>query len=171
METSTIQDTKTVTIVITGDNADNIISLLTRIADGLEKFGVIAEQPAPPPSPPEPPKETYGIRPDAMYPQWQVMEIFSCSDKTLRKWRRKHGLRAYQSRYGTQGSRIWYSGQDLIDFFREFAVALRIKTPKPIDKDVPKGQMCNPPKDLKQENARTRFEKSGCAHGAQPPDG
>ena len=128
MDITTIQDKSTVTIVITAKQAGDFISLLTRIADGMDRLAINA---VPPPMLPEKPQETYGIRPDAMYPEWQVQKIFSCSDKTLRKWRKLYGLRAYQSKSGTKGSRIWYCGQDLIDFFREFAVALGIKHPKP----------------------------------------
>lgn len=168
MDITTIQDKSTVTIVITAKQAGDFISLLTRIADGMDRLAINA---VPPPMLPEKPQETYGIRPDAMYPEWQVQKIFSCSDKTLRKWRKLYGLRAYQSKSGTKGSRIWYCGQDLIDFFREFAVALAINTPKPIEKEVPTGQMCDPPKNLKLENARTRFEKPRRADCAQQSDG
>lgn len=168
MDITTIQNTNTVTIVITAEQAGDFINLLTRIADGMDRLVINA---APPPIPSEPPQETYGIRPDAMYPEWQVQKIFSCSDKTLRKWRKLYGLRAYQSKSGSKGSRIWYCGQDLIDFFREFAVALAINTPKPIEKEVPTGQMCDPPKNLKLENARTRFEKPRRADCAQQSDG
>ena len=168
MDITTIQDKNTVTIVITAKQAGDFISLLTRIADGMDRLAINA---APTPMLPEKPQETYGIRPDAMYPEWQVQKIFSCSDKTLRKWRKLYGLRAYQSKTGTKGSRIWYCGQDLIDFFREFAVALAINIPKPIEKEVPTGQMCDPPKNLKLENARTRFEKPRRADCAQQPDG
>lgn len=168
MEITTIQDKETVTIVITAKQASDFMGLLTRIADGMDKLVINA---APPPIPSEPPQETYGIRPDAMYPQWQVMKIFSCCKKTLREWRQKYGLKAYQRNPGTKGSRIWYCGQDLIDFFREFAVTLNIKYPKSIDKEVPEGQLCNPPKDLKLENARTRFERQRRADCAQQPDG
>ena len=168
MDITTIQNTNTVTIVITAEQAGDFINLLTRIADGMDRLVINA---APPPIPSEPLQETYGIRPDAMYPEWQVQKIFSCSDKTLRKWRKLYGLRAYQSKSGSKGSRIWYCGQDLIDFFREFAVALAINTPKPIEKEVPTGQMCDPPKNLKLENARTRFEKPRRADCAQQPDG
>lgn len=163
---TTIQDANTVTIVITAQQAGDFINLLTRIADGMDKLTINT---APPPKPPDQPQENYGIRPDAMYPQWQVLKIFSCCKKTLRDWRQL-GLKSYQRNPGTKGSRIWYCGQDLIDFFREFAVALNIKYPKPIDKEVPEGQMCNPPKDLKLENARTRIEKPRRADSAQPPD-
>ena len=168
MDITTIQDKNTVTIVITAKQAGDFISLLTRIADGMDRLAINA---APTPMLPEKPQETYGIRPDAMYPEWQVQKIFSCSDKTLRKWRKLYGLRAYQSKSGSKGSRIWYCGQDLIDFFREFAVALAINIPKPIEKEVPTGQMCDPPKNLKLENARTRFEKPRRADCAQQPDG
>lgn len=168
MDITTIQNTNTVTIVITAEQAGDFINLLTRIADGMDRLVINA---APPPIPSEPSQETYGIRPDAMYPEWQVLKIFSCCDKTLRKWRKEYGLRAYQSKSGSKGSRIWYCGQDLIDFFREFAVALAINTPKPIEKEVPTGQMCDPPKNLKLENARTRFEKPRRADCAQQPDG
>ena len=168
MDITTIQNTNTVTIVITAEQAGDFINLLTRIADGMDRLAINA---APTPMLPEKPQETYGIRPDAMYPEWQVQKIFSCSDKTLRKWRKLYGLRAYQSKTGTKGSRIWYCGQDLIDFFREFAVALAINIPKPIEKEVPTGQMCDPPKNLKLENARTRFEKPRRADCAQQPDG
>ena len=115
MDITTIQNTNTVTIVITAEQAGDFINLLTRIADGMDRLVINA---APPPIPSEPLQETYGIRPDAMYPEWQVLKIFSCCDKTLRKWRKEHGLRAYQSKSGSKGSRIWYCGQDLIDFFR-----------------------------------------------------
>lgn len=170
MDITTIQNTNTVTIVIAAEQAGDFMNLLYRIADGMDKL-VNAAPPPKPAEPPEPPQETYGIRPDAMYPQWQVMKIFSCCKKTLRDWRQKHGLKAYQRNPGTKGSRIWYCGQDLIDFFREFAVTLNIKYPKSIDKEVPEGQLCNPPKDLKLENARTRFERQRRADCAQQPDG
>lgn len=168
MDITTIQDKNTVTIVITAKQAGDFINLLTRIADGMDRFAINA---APAPMLPETPQETYGIRPDAMYPEWQVQKIFSCSDKTLRKWRKLYGLRAYQSKTGTKGSRIWYCGQDLIDFFREYAVALGIKYPKPIEKEVPTGQICEPPKHLTIQDARTRFEETRRTDCPQQPDG
>lgn len=168
MDITTIQDKNTVTIVITAKQAGDFINLLTRIADGMDRLAINA---VPPTMLPETPQETYGIRPDAMYPEWQVQKIFSCSDKTLRKWRNMYGLRAYQSKTGTKGSRIWYCGQDLIDFFREFAVALGIKHPKPIDKEVPTGQICEPPKHLTIQDARTRSEKPRRTDCPQQPDG
>lgn len=168
MDITTIQDKNTVTIVITAKQAGDFINLLTRIADGMDRLAINA---APLPMLPETPQETYGIRPDAMYPEWQVQKIFSCSDKTLRKWRKLYGLRAYQSKSGTKGSRIWYCGQDLIDFFLEFAVALGIKHPKPIEKEVPTGQICEPPKHLTIQDARTRFEETRCSDCPQQPDG
>lgn len=168
MEISTIQNKDTVTIVITAKQAGDFMNLLTRIADGMERM---ANNAAPPPVLPETPQETYGIRPDAMYPQWQVMKIFSCCKKTLRIWRQKYGLKAYQTKPGTKGSRIWYCGQDLIDFFREFAVTLNINYPKSIEKEVPPGQICDPPKHLTIQDARTRFEKPGRSDCPQQPDG
>ena len=81
MDITTIQNTNTVTIVITAEQAGDFINLLTRIADGMDRLVINA---APPPIPSEPLQETYGIRPDAMYPEWHGLTIFACGDKTLR---------------------------------------------------------------------------------------
>ena len=59
----------------------------------------------------------YGIKPEAIYSQRDVEEMFSRCSKTIRKWRQEYGLVAHQEVPGANGSDLWYLGQDLIDFF------------------------------------------------------
>lgn len=87
----------------------------------------------------EHPKEEYGIRPDAIYADWEVQKIFQVSDKTTRKWRNQFGLKFHQKNTGEKGSRITYEGRHLIEFYKTMAPLLGINKPKPIKKDVPKG--------------------------------
>lgn len=86
-------------------------------------------------------EEVYGIKPEAIYSQRDVEEMFSRCSKTIRKWRQEYGLVAHQEVPEANGSDLWYLGQDLIDFFRVYAVRLSINHPKKINKTVPKGHL------------------------------
>lgn len=113
---------------MTEEQYDGMMQLLVRIAVAVENQKVPSED-----------EDTFGIRPDALYTDEEVQRIFSCGEKKTRSWRNEYGLKYHQRYSGKKGSRIWYYGRDLIEFFRAYAIPLGIKRPIPIKKDVPPG--------------------------------
>jgi len=79
--------------------------------------------------------ENYGIRPEAMYTTRDLMDKFSCCDKTITKWRTL-GLKYYQRCEGQRGSPIFFLGRDVIEFYKANHKLQQIKPPKPIPKDI-----------------------------------
>lgn len=119
---------------MTDTQYNDMMSLMREI---LSELRGLRESQLPDPQP----EEEYGIRPEAIYTQHDVEEIFSRCSRTIRKWRQEYGLVAHQEIPGANGSDLWYLGQDLIDFFRTYAVRLSINRPKKITKTVPKGHL------------------------------
>lgn len=119
---------------MTDTQYNDMMSLMREI---LSELRGLRESQLPDPQP----EEEYGIRPEAIYTQHDVEEIFSRCSRTIRKWRQEYGLVAHQEIPGANGSDLWYLGQDLIDFFRTYAVRLSINHPKKINKTVPKGHL------------------------------
>lgn len=119
---------------MTDTQYNDMMSLMREI---LSELRGLRESKLPDPQP----EEEYGIRPEAIYTQHDVEEIFSRCSRTIRKWRQEYGLVAHQEIPGANGSDLWYLGQDLIDFFRTYAVRLSINHPKKITKTVPKGHL------------------------------
>ena len=119
---------------MTDTQYNDMMSLMREI---LSELRGLRESQLPDPQP----EEEYGIRPEAIYTQHDVEEIFSRCSRTIRKWRQEYGLVAHQEIPGANGSDLWYLGQDLMDFFRTYAVRLSINHPKKITKTVPKGHL------------------------------
>lgn len=86
-------------------------------------------------------EDNYGLNPIAQYNDSDFQQMLGVTDKTTYRWRKENRIAYFKGAGGQQGGKIWYTGQAIIDFYRTYRVAKRLKPLKPYWKDVPKGHM------------------------------
>lgn len=86
-------------------------------------------------------KETYGLNPEAQYNDQEFQQMLGVTDKTTYRWRNNELIAYFKGAGGGKGGKIWYTGQAIIDFYRTYRVAKRLKLLKPIFKEIPKGHV------------------------------
>ena len=89
----------------TDERYDQLMNVLTDILAELRQLREV----------PHKAKETFGIRPDAMYSDRDLQDKFDVCEKTTKDWR-DQGLKHFQKQPGKKGSRIWHLGQDIMCF-------------------------------------------------------
>ncbi|MCM1141895.1 MAG: helix-turn-helix domain-containing protein [Muribaculum sp.] len=90
---------------------------------------------------PRPKIETYGLNPLAQYNDSDFQQMLGVTEKTTYRWRKENRIAYFKGEGGKYGGKIWYTGQAIIDFYRTYRVAKRLKPLKPIWKDVPQGHI------------------------------
>lgn len=86
-------------------------------------------------------EETYGLNPEAQYNDQEFQQMLGVTDKTTYRWRKKELIAYFKGAGGGKGGKIWYTGQAIIDFYRTYRVAKRLKPLKPIYKEIPQGHV------------------------------
>lgn len=122
-----------VLIVMSVDQFNEMMSCLHRIAEAVENK----------PEPREAAAEVdnYGINPNAIYTDCDLRLMLDVCDKTTYRWR-YDGLLEYQKgACGVTGSKIWYFGRQIINFYRRYAVSKNLNPIKGIEKENPKGHV------------------------------
>lgn len=112
-------------------NLSQLFSLLIRIFTP----GFLAQISA------SPEEENYGINPDAQYNDKELQRMLGVTEKTTYRWRKKELIAYFKGAEGEKGGTIWYPGRAIIDFYRTYRVAKRLKPLKPIFKEIPQGHV------------------------------
>ena len=79
--------------------------------------------------------------PEAQYNDQEFQQMLGVTDKTTYRWRKNELIAYFKGAGGGKGGKIWYTGQAIIDFYRTYRVAKRLKLLKPIFKEIPKGHV------------------------------
>lgn len=128
-----LQEGQQVFIVMSVDQFNDMMSCLHRIAVAVENK-------------PEPREATveddnYGINPNAIYTDSDLRIMLDVCEKTTYRWRHE-GLIEYQKgACGITGSKIWYFGRQIIDFYRRYAISISLNPIKRVEKEIPKGHV------------------------------
>lgn len=121
-------------VVMPKEQFDDLLEYVRRIAEAVER-----QKPGPREVAVE--VDNFGLNPAALFTDQDLQQMLGVSEKTTYRWR-KNGLIEYQKgAIGATGSKIWYTGQQIIDFYRRYAVPNKLNKLKPIEKKIPKGHV------------------------------
>ena len=117
------------------------IEKFNTLMDYVQRIVIAVEHPTPGPREATVEVDNYGINPVALFNDQDLQQMIGVCEKTTYRWR-KEGFIEYQiGAVGGSGSRIWYTGQQIIDFYRRYAVSKKLKRLNPNEKVIPKGHV------------------------------
>lgn len=93
------------------------------------------------PEPADAEEEAYGINPEAQYSDQDLQQMLGVTEKTTYRWRKKELIAYFKGANGAKGGKIWYPGWAIVNFYRTYRVAKRLKPLKPIFKEIPQGHV------------------------------
>lgn len=117
------------------------IEQFNTMIDYFHRIVIAVEQNKPGPGAVAVEVENYGLNPAAQYSDQDFQRMFEVCEKTTYRWRKKGEIEYQTGAGGASGSRIWYSGQQIIDFYRRYAISKGLKRVKPDEKVIPKGHV------------------------------